>query len=161
MTPNRFRCWTVLLCSLLRECCWCVLCTTFICLCGRAEEDIFSSSDFSATLIFLACFSSLKLLHQLFLRAFSAYLHPISSRNLSLPQFSHPSICLLTILSISNPFCLSPFLLLLLLLLRFFLSTISDPSLSSLLPPCVCSHFLTLPRTRHTQPIDDPQRDPR
>ncbi|XP_030250635.1 regulating synaptic membrane exocytosis protein 2 isoform X33 [Sparus aurata] len=23
------------------------------------------------------------------------------------------------------------------------------------------SHFLTLPRTRHTQPIDDPQRDPR
>ena len=108
MTPNRFRCWTVLLCSLLRECCWCVLCTTFICLCGRAEEDIFSSSDFSATLIFLACFSSLKLLHQLFLRAFSAYLHPISLRNLSLPQFSHPSICLLTILSISNPFCLSP-----------------------------------------------------
>uniref|UniRef100_A0A671VT30 Regulating synaptic membrane exocytosis 2 n=1 Tax=Sparus aurata TaxID=8175 RepID=A0A671VT30_SPAAU len=40
-------------------------------------------------------------------------------------------------------------------------SAISDPSLSSLLPPCVCSHFLTLPRTRHTQPIDDPQRDPR
>ena len=54
-------------------------------------------------------------------------------------------------------FSLSP----LLLLLCFFLGAISDPSLSSLLPPCGCSHFLTLPRTRHTQPIDDPQRDPR
>ncbi|XP_034465866.1 regulating synaptic membrane exocytosis protein 2 isoform X23 [Hippoglossus hippoglossus] len=27
--------------------------------------------------------------------------------------------------------------------------------------PPPSSHFLTLPRTRHTQPIDDPQRDPR
>lgn len=27
--------------------------------------------------------------------------------------------------------------------------------------PCDCSHFLTLPRTSHTQPFDDPQTDPR
>uniref|UniRef100_A0A3Q1JRK4 Uncharacterized protein n=1 Tax=Anabas testudineus TaxID=64144 RepID=A0A3Q1JRK4_ANATE len=40
-------------------------------------------------------------------------------------------------------------------------SAILDPSLSSLLPPCGCSHFLTLPRTRHTQPIDDPHKDSR
>lgn len=26
---------------------------------------------------------------------------------------------------------------------------------------CVCSHFLTLPRTRHFPPVDDPQTDPR
>lgn len=45
MTPSRFRCWTVLFCSMLRECCWCVRCTTFICLCGKAKEDIFSPSD--------------------------------------------------------------------------------------------------------------------
>lgn len=28
-------------------------------------------------------------------------------------------------------------------------------------PSCVCSHFLTIPRTRHFPPVDDPQRDPR
>ncbi|XP_067365796.1 regulating synaptic membrane exocytosis protein 2 isoform X23 [Channa argus] len=39
-------------------------------------------------------------------------------------------------------------------------SAILDPSLSSLLPPCGYSHFLTLPRNRHTQRIDDPQKDP-
>uniref|UniRef100_A0A8C7ZZQ6 Regulating synaptic membrane exocytosis 2 n=1 Tax=Oryzias sinensis TaxID=183150 RepID=A0A8C7ZZQ6_9TELE len=32
---------------------------------------------------------------------------------------------------------------------------------SDLLPSCGCSHFLTLPRTRHTQLIDDPEKDPR
>lgn len=54
-------------------------------------------------------FFSLKLLHQPFLWAFSASLHPISLRNLlfSLLQFPHPSICLPRILSISNPFSLS------------------------------------------------------
>lgn len=89
-------------------------------------------------------------------------------------QFFHPESCTLTSLlfynlpSVSSPFRLSacmifvsdllsfsPFLLL------FCLFNISDPSLSSLLLPCGCSHFLTLPRTRHTQPIDDPQKDPR
>uniref|UniRef100_A0A3P9JVT0 Regulating synaptic membrane exocytosis 2 n=1 Tax=Oryzias latipes TaxID=8090 RepID=A0A3P9JVT0_ORYLA len=32
---------------------------------------------------------------------------------------------------------------------------------SDLLPSCGSSHFLTLPRTRHTQLIDDPEKDPR
>uniref|UniRef100_A0A3B4X4X7 Regulating synaptic membrane exocytosis 2 n=1 Tax=Seriola lalandi dorsalis TaxID=1841481 RepID=A0A3B4X4X7_SERLL len=81
----------------------------------------------------------------------------VMSSNHCSRSFPHPSICLRMILSISNPLSLSPFLL----LLCFFLGAISDPSLSSLLPPCGCSHFLTLPRTRHTQPIDDPQKDPR
>lgn len=163
VATSRFRCFdcAVLSCRSC-ECCRCVRCATLICLCGKAEEDISSPSDVSASLIFLTWFSSLKLSHQPFLWAFSVSLHPISLRNLlfSLPQFPHPSIYMPMILSISNPFSLSPFLLLL-LLLHFFLGAISDPSLSSLLPPCDCSHFLTLPRTRHTQPVDDPQKDPR
>lgn len=91
------------------------------------------------------------------------------SGSLYIPFLWEISHCLspirvLTRLSVSLSMTLSVFL-------RSFLSSssssasafsaISDPSLSSLLPPCGCSHFLTLPRTRHTQPIDDPQKDPR
>uniref|UniRef100_A0A8C6MES2 Regulating synaptic membrane exocytosis 2 n=1 Tax=Nothobranchius furzeri TaxID=105023 RepID=A0A8C6MES2_NOTFU len=43
----------------------------------------------------------------------------------------------------------------------FFLFIISEPSLSSLLPPCGCSHFLTLPRSRHIQFIGDHPKDRR
>uniref|UniRef100_A0A3B4BF10 Uncharacterized protein n=1 Tax=Periophthalmus magnuspinnatus TaxID=409849 RepID=A0A3B4BF10_9GOBI len=42
-----------------------------------------------------------------------------------------------------------------LFLLCLILSSISNPYV--LLPPCVCSHFLSLPRTRHTQHLGDPQ----
>lgn len=49
----------------------------------------------------------------------------------------------------------------LLLIFCFFLSCISDPSLSFFLLPRDCSHFLTIPRTSHTHPLNDPQTDPR
>lgn len=102
----------------------------------------------------------------LFCELSSVSLHPVSLRNLlfslslSPPGFlNSPSVCLWLYLQTFLSIYLSPFLLL--LLLCFFLGAISDPFLSSLLPPCDCSHFLTLPRTRHTQPVDDPQKDPR
>lgn len=79
------------------------------------------------------------------------------SLSLSLGFLNSPSVCLWLYLQTFLSIYLSPFLL----LLCFFLGAISDPFLSSLLPPCDCSHFLTLPRTRHTQPVDDPQKDPR
>lgn len=40
-------------------------------------------------------------------------------------------------------------------------SATSHFHLSFFLLPCDCSHFLTLPRTSHTQPFGDPQTDPR
>lgn len=97
----------------------------------------------------LFSFLSLKLLHQPFLWAFSLSLY----------------ILLLWEISRSLPSVFSP-----LHLSASFLPRSSPPrllvrchlrSISSLLPPCVCSHFLTLPRTRHTQPCDDPQEDSR
>lgn len=97
-----------MLCSSLRECCWCVRCTTFICLCGEAEEDISSPSDFSASLIFLACFSSLKLLHQPFpMNSLSLFTSYFFEKSLDLsPSVSSPLHLSAMILSISNPFSL-------------------------------------------------------
>uniref|UniRef100_A0A3B3YYB1 Regulating synaptic membrane exocytosis 2 n=1 Tax=Poecilia mexicana TaxID=48701 RepID=A0A3B3YYB1_9TELE len=72
---------------------------------------------------------------------------------LSSPYSVFPPMIFLSVFQTSSPlsFCL-----------HRRLSSSSSPCpihLSSLLPPCVCSHFLTLPRTRHTQPAGDPQRD--
>lgn len=127
--------------------------TTYICLFEKLEQDSCQSSDFRSfkSLHYLVCIFQCKDYITLFLH--SVILSPITWRNLHSHSFSSILQFLFTF-SLVFPAPLPR----LLLFSRF---TISDPSLSFLLPPCDCSHFLTIPRTRHIQPIDGHQKDHR